>query len=230
MGIPVAKTKSGQSYKPPVASRSTGGNFTPIKPGKYLVEVVSAEEGHYKAGYKGVDGEYNYLKIRPIFKVHTPEKVVDLKFQDITIGTLDEDGALFRPDGDTEKSALFSGAQFFLSAIGFVNEVTDEEGNVLGEEVALDQYHTSLIGGQYFMGVVETKSYVSQGQPRQKNEIVNFFNLSDEQVAEFGLYRSDSGMVFRSEEQAALWLDLFENLPEDDGTDALDASDNLYDD
>lgn len=99
--------------------------FELIEPGYYTAIVRGTETATFRAGFKGYpnpaadDGKWTYLKTTPAVEVLNPNKTI-INRQDLTISVF-EDGQMIRPDGNTEKSAIFSGetgAGFFLSQMG----------------------------------------------------------------------------------------------------------------
>lgn len=185
---------------PKAGGGEASGKYAPIEPGNYLALVESAEIGHFEGGYKGVPGTFSYLKITPNLTIFNPEKT-KINRQDIVVGTVDEDEALYRPDGDPEKPALYSLAGFFISALGFV----DSEGVI---DVA--GFDPELVGGQIIRVVVaNTKFKGRDGLDKIKNEAVGFFAPKQADVTENGWFFDDNtGMVFLNEQSALDYAEL----------------------
>jgi len=121
--------------KADLSPSSGGASYDLVKPGFYGAIVTKMEPGQYRAKYKGhanpdsEDGKWTYLKIIPSITLLN-DAHTRISRQDLTVGALDSEGYLVRPDGDESKLPTFggnTGAQFLLQALGLFRK-TDEEG------------------------------------------------------------------------------------------------------
>jgi hypothetical protein len=147
-------TQDAESVAP--SAGQSGFSFAPLQAGYYTAIIRKVEEGTYRAGYgsyksQADDGKFTYVKIRPHVQVLVPNGELTFTYDedgnevpvqsfsrtlinrnDLTVGVLNEDGTAFiRPDGDKEKSAIFSsltGAFFFMKEAGMYR--TDDNGSV----------------------------------------------------------------------------------------------------
>lgn len=196
-----ASVRGNEQIKARRGGNGGGGKFAPVKPGRYLAIVESVEVGHYEAGFKGAKGKFSYLKVTPEYRLLNEAGTV-INRQDVTFGVQDNDGVLYRPVDDG-KPALFGEAQFFLSALGFV----DADDNI-----ALEKFHPALVCGQVVAVRVDNKPYESNtGEERLKNVITGVFAVDEKDVEEHGLFRdSIAGMAFLHEDAVAKFEELFD--------------------
>jgi hypothetical protein len=188
------------------ATVSNGGNseFAPITPGFYLARIDGAKEGNFQGGFKGVSGKFNYLKITPEIVVLN-EVGTTINRQDLIVGAVDSEGFLFRPDGNTEKPALYSEMGFFLSAVGFI----DDEGNV-----DLNSFDPRLLCGQVVSVKIENETYDKDGEQRKKNVVRGFFPVKDKHIEEYGLVLH-GGFYFQNEDDARHYEELYDAIADE---------------
>lgn len=123
------KDKEGKDINPTQRSAGSGNSFQLVKPDYYLAVVDEIKFGEYRAAYKGFpskskDKKWTYWKLTPSIKLLNDNRTL-INRQDIQIGVVD-DGVFVRPDGDKEKSAIWTTAQYFLGALGLLGQ--DESG------------------------------------------------------------------------------------------------------
>ncbi len=123
------KDKDGNAVDPVKRSAGNGRSFEIIPDDYYLAVVKTLTFGEYRAQYKGVkskakDGKWTYWKVTPSVELLNDNRTI-INRQDIQIGVVDN-GSLVRPDGDDSKSAIWTGAQYFLGALGLLTQ--DENG------------------------------------------------------------------------------------------------------
>lgn len=123
------KDKDGNAVDPAKRSAGGGKSFEIIKDDYYLAVVKSLAFGEYRANYKGApskakDKKWTYWKVTPSVELLNDNRTI-INRQDIQIGVV-EDGSLVRPDGDNSQSAIWTGAQYFLGALGLLK--ADENG------------------------------------------------------------------------------------------------------
>lgn len=191
------------------SAKSDSKVFAPIAPGFYVAKVTGASEGTFLASFKGAPGRWLYLKLTPEF-VLLNENGTTINRQDWIVGVIGKEGddpgnrQLIRPDNDEGKPALFAQTAFLLDALGFV----DSE-----ENVALDQFHPTLVNGQHVLVKVENRPYTAKdGEERLKNEIVNVYALKQADIDRHGLYEAPNGMVFETDEDYYTWTEILEDL------------------
>lgn len=195
-----------QGKQPQVNASSGGsGRYSLVEPGYYTAVVSGCKVGTYTGKFKGLKGEFNYLKLTPEFTLFNEAQTL-INRQDITLGVVNSDGVLYRPDGDDEKPAMFTDGAFFISSLGFV----DEAGNV-----DIEGFAPELVAGQVIRVRVGTENYTDrEGETRAKNKITGFYPVRDEDVDNLELYPS-RGMIFLSEEAASAWDELYDAVRED---------------
>lgn len=112
---------------------STGGNWTPAEPGRYAAIVTKIEERNYRGGARDKegneilseddDGKFKYEALRVTFQLLNDAQ--NEVRQDYTVGAVDEDGNIFRPDGNKALSPIWTtsnGAMFFFQSVGLYDE------------------------------------------------------------------------------------------------------------
>lgn len=122
--------REGNSVDPTKRSAGSGNSFRVIEPGFYVARVKSLKFGDYRAAFKGFpskekDKKWTYWKLTPEIELVNPEKTL-INRQDVQIGVV-KDGTLVRPDGDKEKSAIWTSAQYLLGALGLLSKGEDEQ-------------------------------------------------------------------------------------------------------
>lgn len=161
------------------------GKYAIITPDYYLATVKKIESKSVTNPNTGI----TYLKIVPHFEIHN-DAGTTINRQEFVVGTIDENGALYRPENDG-KPALWGGkqgAQYLLFALGLLKS-TGVEG-----QYAIDADPDDVVD-QVVRVRVETGEYESNGETKQKNVIANVFALNADQ-AEKGGFIFENGAVF----------------------------------
>ncbi len=126
----LSKDKDGNEVKPGQRSAGNNKSFHLVPPDYYLAIVKSVKfDGSNRWAVKGhkstaKDGKWTHWKLTPDVVLINDNGTL-INRQDIIVGAV-EDGALVRPDGDTEQSPMWSSAQYFLGALGLLT--TDDSG------------------------------------------------------------------------------------------------------
>lgn len=200
--------RSRTAAAPQVRDANAAGDnsqYATIEPGYYTARVVSAKEGSFRHGFKGQRGTFNYSKITPDF-VLMNEAGTRINRQDVVMGVVDDEGFLYRPDGDDSKPALFSDAGFLLGAMGF-----KDADNM----VDVGQFSSDLVMGQIITVKVANERYEARdGSTKTKNKIEGFYPLNDAKIEDLQLV-GENGMWFETDEQFNSFLEARERLMED---------------
>lgn len=116
--------------------------YAPLPAGFYTAIIRSVKEESYRAGAgehknpDSADGKWDYLKIRPTLHIVHDEAIHGISRHDLTIGVINSDGELIRPDGNHKENPVWSGrsgARYFLKELGFFIPELDAEGEETGE-------------------------------------------------------------------------------------------------
>lgn len=150
------------------------------------------------------------MKVTPLIELVRNEDgeipVIEISRQDWIVGAINKSGALYRPDGDESKSALWGGsggAQYLLLALGLLTQTAPGKYAI---NVDID-----LVKDRVVKVKVETAVFQRPNpQPGQdvegkKNLITQVRSLADsdealaERVEEFGYYLGSNRQVYESE-------------------------------
>lgn len=133
-----SKVTSDGSLSP---SKSLPLTYAPLPAGFYTAIVRSVKEESYRAGAgehsnpDSADGKWDYLKIRPTLHIVHNGAVHAITRHDLTIGVINSEGELVRPDGNTKENPVWSGrngARYFLKELGFFVAELDADGEETG--------------------------------------------------------------------------------------------------
>lgn len=203
------------------ANKSEAGSgvnrFAVVPEGYYTAVVEAADQSRYTAGQKGLQGEFDYLKITPKFVLfndedNSPRKGTIINRQDWVLGAVNSDGALYRPDGDETRPALYSSAGFLLNALGFVKY---EDGKRV---VDIETFEPALVAGQVVRVHVKTATFEGKNGQGTKNEIAGVYGVREGDIKNYDLVTNDGEMYFFSQEKADAYIELKAELAyENDG-------------
>lgn len=195
------KTRSDVRVQSTASGGGSSNRFDVIEPGRYIARIVKAKQSKFQGSFKG-KGKFTYAKFTPEFELINDNQTL-INRQDFVLGAVDDEGYLFRPDGDDSKPALFAEAAFLIGAAGF----EDDEGNV-----DLAAFEPELLLGQHVVVIVETSEYEKDGETRQKNVIKRVFPLRESEGEDLELYHAANGMWFADEDAAERFYSVEDDL------------------
>lgn len=200
----------------------SGANpFRVITPGFYFAQVVGGELGTREGKWNGVPGKFTYQKLTPHFEVFAEQSgdspvaapldnPVQITRQDFTIGALDKDGFLFRPDGDGSKSPIWggrNGVADLLKALGFAD---------------ISEFDTVLLSGQVVKVRVDNENYEKVDQDtgdvvtRTKNVIIGVYPVSAAIVEANEWVSHEGRRVFRDDAWVTVYEDALAHVDDDE--------------
>lgn len=130
--------KDGNAFDPTVRPATSGGSqhFQLIPSGYSLAVVNGMVLGSYEGKANGVKGKVTYWKVTPDITLMNGNKTI-INRQEITLGAV-KNGALYRPDKDSGKPAIWALAKYCLSTLGLLENAVNDDGEVIEGEFVLD--------------------------------------------------------------------------------------------
>lgn len=116
--------------------------FNLLPEGIYHASIKEIKTDTFEGKYAGQPGKFTYLKIVMCLLINPGSKdAVELKFVDIMVGNINEDGELFRPDNDDSKPVIWSQAMYLFEALNMF----DENGDLMFDTETLSQQYTERV-------------------------------------------------------------------------------------
>jgi len=228
----MAKIKARIKTDRDMTSKSSGGGGVPTKyqlipPGRYPARVNSFECSSFKT-----KAGHEMFKLIPQVRVLN-ENMTEISRQDFIVGYIDEDGCIFRPDGDDEKPSVwtgYAGASFMLEAMDmyYQDEETGEWVLDLETDGLLDRVVIVVIatGGyikrkgnfdpetitKMLKSVNDDSDYTFEEIPK----LVEQWNIENDYIDEDGEY-AEQGVALRLKNVIAGWYGMKEDEAEEAG-------------